>query len=110
MKNRFVQLKNYKLNIEDAKNSALTFINDKFPCLDDDEKLVIYDEVTEEFSWGWAFVVQTKKFLETKDYLYACVGIGQIVVDKIKDEIIVGPSSDPNYASKYNRQYGGGAH
>lgn len=101
-------IKRSYMDIEEAKNNALTFVKNMFSHLseDDYEKLVIDDEVTEEFPWGWAFSVQTKKFLETKDFLDACVGFGQIIVDKIKNKIKMGPSSDPDFVSKYNERYG----
>ncbi len=47
-----------------------------------EKKYVVMDDKTIEKSYGWVFIFNSKKYLETGNMLYALGGNGPIVVEK----------------------------
>jgi hypothetical protein len=68
------------MTIVDAKAAALNAVSGLYRSQDDE--LVILDDKTVEKSYGWIFFFNSKRFLETCNFLYALGGNGPIVVER----------------------------
>ncbi|WP_212002835.1 YrhB domain-containing protein [Chitinophaga sp. HK235] len=73
------------LNLIEAKDKAYLYLKDT-PVLVSREELVIMDEYTIEFEYGWAFFYQTKKFVETGD-IFDGIGGGALIVNKFDGSV-----------------------
>jgi Immunity protein 35 len=70
------------INEEAARRIANNYISSlPFESFEED-KLIIIDEYTIEKPYGWIFSYNTEKFFQTRDYDYALVSNGPIIVNK----------------------------
>ncbi len=69
------------LTMEEAKKIALDEIN---AGVDPKRELIILDEYTRTKRYGWVFIYNSRRFIETGDILYALGGNGPIVVEHNK--------------------------
>ncbi|HEX7667750.1 MAG TPA: YrhB domain-containing protein [Polyangiaceae bacterium] len=68
-----------------------------------DDELVIIDSSTRTKPYGWIFFYNSKRYLETKDMMYALGGNGPIVFERDTGAII--PLATHNTADKLIRAY-----
>lgn len=68
--------------------------------------LVVLDEATLEREWGWAFVLVTRRYAETRDVMDMPIGIGPILVNRHDGSVHRFDSSRPvdAWAEHYERQ------
>lgn len=62
----------------EARQLALEAINERSGS---SHELVVLDDHTIERSYGWIFFYQTKRFIETGNFIYALGGNGPVVVE-----------------------------
>ncbi len=74
----------------------------------EDDRFVIIDEATIEKSYGWIFFFNSKKFLETGDFLYALGGNGPIAVEKETGQLHKLGTAHPSeyYIKEFERKKG----
>jgi len=92
------------ITIQDAKKLAEKAIDTSRYGYDDE--LIIRDENTIEKEYGWIFIAESRKYLETKDYRYLLVGIGPILVEKENGQVIRFGTKYPSdyYIEQYERE------
>lgn len=69
------------LTMEEAKKIALDDLNSGHRP---EGELVILDEYTLAKPYGWVFIYNTRKYMETDKFLYALGGNGPVVVEHNK--------------------------
>ena len=70
------------MNIGNAKEMALKEINRYFDLSGHNDETVIVDEATREFSAGWVFFYNSKRFLESGDNNFMLVGNKPVFVGR----------------------------
>jgi len=68
------------LTYVDARKIASEFINSSFQAIDDE--LVIIDEGTIEKDYGWYFVSNSRKYMNSGDFRDQILGNGPVLVTK----------------------------
>ncbi len=69
--------------------------------LDDD--IIIMDDRTIERDFGWVFIYNTKRFVETGDHNYTLIGNAPIIVDRIDGSLH--PTGTGRPIEEYIREY-----
>ena len=60
--------------------------------------LVLYDALTKEYPFGWAFTYTTREWLETHDSKYILLGAGPLIVNRDGSVVRLGSSRPPDVA------------
>ncbi len=61
-------------------------------------ELVILDEKTEEYEFGWVFYYNSAQYIETGKFRYALAGNAPLIVNRFNGEIIeTGTAQAPKY-------------
>jgi hypothetical protein len=68
------------LTLQEAQDLAHQFLNNP--------QLVLIQTPVHEGDYGWIFSYQSKKFMETKDGLYALMGNQPLLVDKHTSTVV----------------------
>jgi hypothetical protein len=68
-----------------AKKIVFDFINTR--CASVDDEFIIIDDQVIATEFGWVFPYNSKKFLETKELIYAVLGNAPIIFDNRDDSI-----------------------
>jgi hypothetical protein len=76
-----------------ARQAVLKHLKAKYPIADDD--LVILDDRTRATDYGWVFFFNSRRFIETRNVLYALGGNGPVVFERDTAAIIELPSHSP---------------
>lgn len=71
----------------------LDHLNARYP-IPDDEFLILGD-LTRTTSYGWVFFFNSRRFVETRDVLYALGGNGPVVFERDTAAIVELPSHSP---------------
>lgn len=64
---------------EQARKVVLDDLNRTYQSPDD--RLVLLDDLTIEKSYGWVFLFNSKRYLETRNVIYALGGNGPVVFE-----------------------------
>ena len=91
------------LTKDQARAKIVELISDKQSSND----LVVLDDETLEYDWGWVFFYQSKKFIETGDFLDMVYGNAPYIVNRITGEIVVTGTAGPieNYIQDYESRF-----
>jgi hypothetical protein len=65
-----------------AKEIALRHIKSNYQVPNKEEEISIVDDLTVEKEWGWIFIYQSHKWIETRDRRYQILGFCPIVIEK----------------------------
>jgi hypothetical protein len=76
------------MDIEAAKRIALEFINQDYDLSCYNDSVFIRDEQTEILEYGWIFYYNSKKFLETGDFMNMLLGHNPVFVDKNNGQVL----------------------
>ena len=72
-----------------TKQEAREKIVQELSCvLVSDDDLVIQDDETQEYDWGWVFFYQSKNYLETQDYRFMLLGNAPYIVNRQSGEVV----------------------
>jgi hypothetical protein len=77
----------------EAKSIVLSFINGRYH--NEGDELVILDEDVIEISIGWVFCYNSKRFLESRELVYALAGNAPILFDNRDDTLHVTGTAKP---------------
>jgi hypothetical protein len=77
-----------------------------------DIELVIIDDSTMEYEWGWVFFYQSKRYLETGDDGEQLAGNAPFIVNRTSGELVETGTALPveHYVREYEKQIQVGAH
>ncbi|TWV99441.1 YrhB domain-containing protein [Chitinophaga pinensis] len=89
------------ITLIEAKIKAYAYLKEN-PVLINRMELIIIDEYTIEFEYGWAFFYQTKKFIETGDIFDAIV-VGALIVNKFTGNLF--ETGTARTAEEYIEEY-----
>ena len=71
-----------------TKDQAIDLVNDQLRKMDTpDFPFMIAERHTIDKPYGWVFFYNSKKFLETGEFLYRLAGNGPIILNKFTGEI-----------------------
>ena|SRR5829696_6226198 len=89
------------LNKEQAKQTALNYINSS--CVIEDDEIVILDEETIEKPYGWVFFYTSGNYLRTGDLRFLLAGNSPILIEKKDGSLAVLGTALP--VEDYIREY-----
>jgi hypothetical protein len=94
------------LNVTEARSLVQSYINSIYHV--DGDELVILDEETIVKPYGWVFLYESRKFLETNNITFAALGNAPIIVEKENGTMTVLGTAEPleYYIEKYESQRG----
>jgi len=98
------------LTKEEAEQLVYTRIKGEGANAEQTAEIVILHEHTIEKEYGWIFFYQTKKYLQTGDFLDALAGNAPYIVNKYTGGIIETGTAKPieDYIAEYEAQIGRG--
>jgi hypothetical protein len=65
-----------------AKEIALKHINSNYQMQKKEDEISIVDDLTVEREWGWIFIYQSQRWIETRNRRYQVLGLCPIVIEK----------------------------
>ena len=68
----------------EAREKIVALISESQPRID----LVVLDDKTLEYAWGWVFFTESKRYLETGDFLDAIYGNDPYIVNRESGEVV----------------------
>jgi hypothetical protein len=76
------------ITVEQAKAIALEFINRDFDLSYLNDSICIKEDLIQEVEYGWVFYYNSKKFLETGDFMKMLMGNSPVFVNKNTEEVL----------------------
>lgn len=68
------------MTLEEARVAVLDELNREYRSKDDE--LVLLDDKTLTKKYGWIFFYNSKRFMETRNFIYALGGNGPVVLER----------------------------
>lgn len=81
------------IDVHAAGRRVAKFLNSKYPRVGDE--LVILEDRTVVKAYGWVFFYNTRRFVETGNFLHALGGNGPVVYERASGDIVELPSHSP---------------
>jgi hypothetical protein len=94
------------MTLDDARYAVLALLNRNTGASNDE--LVLLDERTQEKPYGWVFFFNTRRFVETRNFVFALGGNGPVVVERETGRITLLGSARPpeKEIAEFERQSG----
>ena|ERR1043165_2841553 len=91
------------LDREKAKEIAQKWLDKN--CQSCEDRFVVHDELTKEYSFGWIFCYQSQRCLQTGEFKYQIAGNAPLIVDRADGSVHVTGTARPleHYISEYER-------
>src|SRR5687768_2200550 len=70
----------HEMTLERAREALLECLNRNVDT--DDEECALLEQFTIEKPYGWVFIYNAKRYVETGDFAHALVGNGPVVVER----------------------------
>jgi hypothetical protein len=70
------------INLDQARKIASEHIESNYTMEDKRDVISIVDDLIVEKEWGWIFIYQSRRWIDTRDRRYMVLGLCPIVVEK----------------------------
>ena len=72
-----------------TKSEARARIEQELSKIDSDADLVVLDELTREYEWGWIFFYQSRQYVETGDTSSMVAGNAPLIVNRSSGQVSI---------------------